>query len=149
MPAGRVPRDDERAAGAQHDEVGSRFDLVDDVGELGGRRKRVARDGDREPTPVGAACEMAGGLLVEGLPVAPVDEHHDRAVFIAILRMEEIEPMALARSIGQIKLAARRPPMGGRIPLPSGNVGRVVGNARPVIVLGLEITVFGCHRDHP
>jgi hypothetical protein len=78
-----------------------------------------------------------------------MDEQHDRAVAIAALRVEQVKPMALARSIGQIQLAARTLSISSGIPLPARNMDGVIGNAGPVIVLGLQVEFFGCPRDCP
>ena len=78
-----------------------------------------------------------------------MDEQDDRAARIAGTRVEEIEAMTFAGPIGEIEFAAGFGTIGRRIPLPAGDMNRVLRHARPIVVLGLEIDPFRCHRAPP
>jgi hypothetical protein len=78
-----------------------------------------------------------------------MNEQHDWAAGIAALRIEQINPLPFAWPIGKVQLAPRTFSISDRSPLPVCDVNGVIGNAGPVVVLGLQVKFFGCHRDDP
>jgi hypothetical protein len=78
-----------------------------------------------------------------------MDEQHDRSAHIAIARVKEIEPVAFARSVGKIQFRACVAAVGRCIPLPARDVNGMIGDPGAVVIFGLKIEFFSCHRVGP
>jgi hypothetical protein len=82
---------------------------------------------------------MAGRGFVEGLPVPAMDEQHDRPAPVASGGEEQVEPMAVPRTVGTFELAGCDVPVGPGVPVPAGDMRSVLRNPGPVVVFGFEI----------
>src|SRR3954454_1725934 len=82
---------------------------------------------------------MADEAAVECLPVAAMDEDRHWPG-LARPGPEQVEPLPLARTVGDAELLLRPARAeGGRVPGPAGDDRPTLRNARPVVVLRLQV----------
>ena len=96
MSAGGMAADHERPA-ELCEFAACRAHLANDVVDRNIRTEVVARHGDRDAVRVQPARAVAEEGAVERLPVAAMDEHHDRPV----AAVKDVDGVAAAGSIGQ------------------------------------------------
>src|SRR5258708_14364143 len=132
MPAGGMAADDETPPKAGQ-LTRCRPHLLDNVPDANTRTKVIARNCDTDPLGVQSSRKVAEGGTVQRLPVAAMNENHDRAFTIT---GKEINDVSLARTVGN---GARGVPLaiGCRVFCPTGEYRGGFRNPRPVVLFDL------------
>ena len=93
-------------------------DFADDLVQRRIRRQRITGQRDIDAMRHRAVGKQRKGLLGPGLPIAAMDEQQRRRLFPG---PEEIDPVALARAISQIKVIGILRPLLLGTPVPAGD----------------------------
>jgi hypothetical protein len=146
MGPGRVPGDDEAARMALPHEQAAAAQILDDVGDAHVRAQTVGWHRDGHAVIFEPPGQVAEVVLVEGHPVAAVDEE-GQGPRLVVLGAEHVEALARVVAIRDVEFAAGGLAERGGVTLPAGDEFGVLGHPGAVVVFGFEVHGRGpCHK---